>query len=303
MTLGLLPLSHCHIISSIEQKEESRGNEDHVNIIRDYRSKIETELSSICDGILRFFGYPTHSFASSVIQVGRSRSALVVKHRQIFPRKDDKGFLESEYRSFMRHGISIWIDVPIVVLAKDVKESGNQPPSDDVILNSDPSKNYNVVNYDEKVVDGFYDVYGIASNSTKQGKMPLLVDLHATSISDSYDYEVILVNRLIDPALQELQRTVVSLSAECRVLELGPIVSGLVQNIANLVVNTMGGPVIGDAEEILRRWTIRSYELRSFLNTIVLPLGCLDIGLSRHRALLFKACEGKLLHRVIDEEL
>nr|CAA53700.1 14-3-3 protein 32kDa endonuclease [Cucurbita pepo]prf//2107305A nuclear matrix endonuclease [Cucurbita pepo] len=36
------------IISSIEQKEESRGNDDHVSIIRDYRSKIETELSNIC---------------------------------------------------------------------------------------------------------------------------------------------------------------------------------------------------------------------------------------------------------------
>ncbi|CAL5443107.1 unnamed protein product [Camellia sinensis] len=41
------------IISSIEQKEESRGNEDHVSMIRDYRSKIENELSSICDGILK----------------------------------------------------------------------------------------------------------------------------------------------------------------------------------------------------------------------------------------------------------
>ncbi|KAL1189884.1 14-3-3-like protein GF14 phi [Cardamine amara subsp. amara] len=41
------------IISSIEQKEESRGNDDHVTLIRDYRSKIETELSNICDGILK----------------------------------------------------------------------------------------------------------------------------------------------------------------------------------------------------------------------------------------------------------
>ncbi|KAM1427544.1 hypothetical protein FF1_019705 [Malus domestica] len=41
------------IISSIEQKEESRGNDDHVALIRDYRSKIETELSNICDGILK----------------------------------------------------------------------------------------------------------------------------------------------------------------------------------------------------------------------------------------------------------
>lgn len=41
------------IISSIEQKEESRGNEDHVKIIKDYRGKIEEELSKICDGILQ----------------------------------------------------------------------------------------------------------------------------------------------------------------------------------------------------------------------------------------------------------
>ncbi|CAM0945524.1 unnamed protein product [Alopecurus aequalis] len=41
------------IISSIEQKEESRGNEDRVTLIKDYRGKIETELTKICDGILK----------------------------------------------------------------------------------------------------------------------------------------------------------------------------------------------------------------------------------------------------------
>lgn len=41
------------IISSIEQKEESRGNEDHVATIKEYRANIETELSKICDGILK----------------------------------------------------------------------------------------------------------------------------------------------------------------------------------------------------------------------------------------------------------
>ncbi|KAI4366564.1 hypothetical protein MLD38_022426 [Melastoma candidum] len=41
------------IISSIEQKEESRGNEDHVALIRDYRAKIEGELSKICESILK----------------------------------------------------------------------------------------------------------------------------------------------------------------------------------------------------------------------------------------------------------
>ncbi|XP_060185843.1 14-3-3-like protein E [Lycium barbarum] len=40
------------IISSIEQKEESRGSKDHFNSIKEYRAKIEAEISKICDGIL-----------------------------------------------------------------------------------------------------------------------------------------------------------------------------------------------------------------------------------------------------------
>lgn len=40
------------IISSIEQKEESKGNKDHVGMIREYRAKVEGELSTICDSIL-----------------------------------------------------------------------------------------------------------------------------------------------------------------------------------------------------------------------------------------------------------
>ncbi|OAY35756.1 14-3-3-like protein GF14 kappa isoform X2 [Manihot esculenta] len=41
------------IVSSIEQKEESRKNEEHVALVEAYRSKVETELSAVCSGILR----------------------------------------------------------------------------------------------------------------------------------------------------------------------------------------------------------------------------------------------------------
>lgn len=51
------------IISSIEQKEESRGNEDHVSLIKTYRGKIEIELSKICDGILKLL--ETHLIPSA----------------------------------------------------------------------------------------------------------------------------------------------------------------------------------------------------------------------------------------------
>ncbi|XWS70255.1 hypothetical protein CRYUN_Cryun03dG0032900 [Craigia yunnanensis] len=146
---------------------------------------------------------------------------------------------------------------------------------------------YNVVNYDEKIVDGFYDVYCIASTLGVQGKMPSLVDLQAVSVLDNVDYEVILVNRLLDPELQELEKIVYNIYVQSQAFGHGLVLSGLIQKIAEIVVNKMGGPV-GDAEEMLRMWNSRSYELQNSLNTIILPLGRLDVGLSRHRALLFK---------------
>ncbi|PHH67262.1 hypothetical protein CDD81_3031 [Ophiocordyceps australis] len=40
------------IISSIEQKEESKGSDKHVSTIKDYRNKIETELEQVCQDVL-----------------------------------------------------------------------------------------------------------------------------------------------------------------------------------------------------------------------------------------------------------
>ena len=39
-------------MSSIEQKEESKGNEANVKRIKEYRLKVETELSNICNDIM-----------------------------------------------------------------------------------------------------------------------------------------------------------------------------------------------------------------------------------------------------------
>ncbi len=40
------------IMSSIEQKEESKGNEENVKRIKEYRHKVEEELAKICNDIL-----------------------------------------------------------------------------------------------------------------------------------------------------------------------------------------------------------------------------------------------------------
>ncbi|GMI92587.1 MAPKKK delta-1 [Hibiscus trionum] len=153
--------------------------------------------------------------------------------------------------------------------------------------------NYNVVNYNEKIVDGFYDVYGIASTLGALGKIPSLVDLRAVSVFDNVNYQVIFVNRLLDPELQELEKRVYNMYVQSRAFGHGPVVSGMIQKIAEMVVNRMGGPV-ADAEEMMSMWTSRSYELRSSLSTVILPLGRLDVGLSRHRALLFKVLADRI---------
>ena len=40
------------ILSSIEQKEEGKGNEQNVRRIKEYRQKVESELSDICSDIM-----------------------------------------------------------------------------------------------------------------------------------------------------------------------------------------------------------------------------------------------------------
>jgi sterile alpha motif and leucine zipper-containing kinase AZK len=49
----------------------------------------------------------------------------------------------------------------------------------------------------------------------------------------------------------------------------------------------MGG-LVEDADGMNREWGIKSWELSLQLNSVVLPLGSLRVGLSRHRSLLFK---------------
>ena len=148
---------------------------------------------------------------------------------------------------------------------------------------------YNVLDYEEKVVDGFYDVYGLSPETAIQGKMPSLTELE-TNIGSS-GFEVVLVNQKIDPSLEELVQIAQCIALDCPVSE----VSILVQRLAELVTGHMGGPV-KDANVMLARWMERSMESRTSLHTSVLPIGSLTVGLSRHRALLFKVSSYSIEH-------
>ncbi|PKI67922.1 hypothetical protein CRG98_011518, partial [Punica granatum] len=140
---------------------------------------------------------------------------------------------------------------------------------------------YNVLDYEEKVVDGFYDAYGLSTDSRHQGKMPSLADLENNP--GNSEFEVIIVNRKIDHGLQELAQIAQCIALDCPTTK----VATLVQQLAELVTSHMGGPV-RDANIVWAKWMERSTDLRTSLHTSLLPIGSVNIGLSRHRALLFK---------------
>ncbi|KAF7836650.1 14-3-3-like protein D [Senna tora] len=58
------------ILSSIEQKEESKGNELNAKRIKDYRQRVESELSNICNDIMIILDehlIPSTNFAESTV--------------------------------------------------------------------------------------------------------------------------------------------------------------------------------------------------------------------------------------------
>jgi hypothetical protein len=66
------------IVTSIEQKEESKGNEAQVTLIKEYRQQIEAELAKICEDILEVLD--KHLIASA--QTGESK---VFYHKMYVP--------------------------------------------------------------------------------------------------------------------------------------------------------------------------------------------------------------------------
>ncbi|MCD7456362.1 Serine/threonine-protein kinase edr1 [Datura stramonium] len=140
---------------------------------------------------------------------------------------------------------------------------------------------YGVLDYGEKVVDGFYDVYTLFTDPASRGKMPSLIELETNP--GSSDLEGVIINRRIDPSLEELMQIAHCITLDCPASE----ISLLVLRLSELVTGHLGGPV-KDANIILAKWVEISTELRTSLHTSVLPIGSLKIGLSRHRALLFK---------------
>ncbi|CAL9060141.1 unnamed protein product, partial [Musa banksii] len=124
------------IVSSIEQKEEGRGNHDHVAAIRGYRSRIESELASICGGILRLLDsrlIPAAAAAADskvfYLKMKGDYYRYLAEFKTGSERKDAAEntfsayktaqvlFLQTLIRFIPRHLYGIWQDVALAELA------------------------------------------------------------------------------------------------------------------------------------------------------------------------------------------
>ena len=89
------------IVTSIEQKEESKGNESQVGLIKEYRQKIEAELAKICEDILEVLD--DHLIKSA--QTGESKvfyhKMYVLKHGALFEKLLTRSSRKGDYHRYL----------------------------------------------------------------------------------------------------------------------------------------------------------------------------------------------------------
>ncbi|KAL8526273.1 hypothetical protein ACS0TY_015481 [Phlomoides rotata] len=145
------------------------------------------------------------------------------------------------------------------------------------------------LSYFDKVLDGFYLIHGMdpyvwamCSDHQENGRIPPLELLRIVDPAIATSVEVISVDGRGDPSLKELQNRSDNLASSCVTTK------EVVDQLAKLVCNHMGGATSDGEESLLASWKECSDELKDCLGSIVLPFGSLSAGLCRHRTLLFK---------------
>eukprot|EP00850_Spirogloea_muscicola_P001052 SM000004S14922 [mRNA] locus=s4:220990:227245:- [translate_table: standard] len=152
---------------------------------------------------------------------------------------------------------------------------------------------HKVLNCNERVVDGFYVIWGISPYGNAVGRMPSLAELQSLPLSSTITIEVVLVNRLADPDLANLEAAASVLAANaCKRAQVGSqgghsTRGRIAEQLAICVAGHLGGAAVSDGD-LLPSWQASSWELKCRRRTLILPLGALRMGLVRHRALLFK---------------
>uniref|UniRef100_A0A7N0UBB2 non-specific serine/threonine protein kinase n=2 Tax=Kalanchoe fedtschenkoi TaxID=63787 RepID=A0A7N0UBB2_KALFE len=145
------------------------------------------------------------------------------------------------------------------------------------------------LSYFDKIADGFYFIHGmnpyvwsVCTDLQESGRIPSIESLKSMEPSSDSSMEVIFIDRRSDPSLKELQNRALSISGNCTTTK------DVVDQIAKLVCNRMGGVAVDQEQNLASLWNECSNDLKDCFRSIVFPIGSLSVGLCRHRALLFK---------------
>lgn len=103
------------IVTSIEQKEESKGNESQVGLIKEYRQKIEAELAKICEDILEVLD-------KHLIQSAQSGESKVFYHKMY-------ASLETHTVIMLTHVLGRVTTIAILLNSRLVISARNPPTS------------------------------------------------------------------------------------------------------------------------------------------------------------------------------
>ncbi|EMS55011.1 Serine/threonine-protein kinase CTR1 [Triticum urartu] len=154
------------------------------------------------------------------------------------------------------------------------------------------SQSFSALSYDDKILDGFYDIWATGGKPALR-TIPSLMELHQQPFSLGAKTEAVLVNRAQDSELVDLGQKALNMAVDFRSQTSHSVGRVLIQRLAILVANHMGGPVV-DPENVLLKYQNMSSSLRASIRSSVMPLGRITIGLARHRALLFKVLADNL---------
>jgi len=127
-------------------------------------------------------------------------------------------------------------------------------------------------------LDGFYDLCATGDESTLS-IIPSLTELQALPFSHGAKTEAVLVNKALDSELVALEQKAFIMTVEIHSKNSEFVGRTLVQTLANLVSNYMGGPVV-DPESMLLKYRNMSSALRADTRSAVIRIGQLKVGLA-----------------------
>eukprot|EP00879_Flechtneria_rotunda_P007398 GHRR01007760.1.p1 GENE.GHRR01007760.1~~GHRR01007760.1.p1 ORF type:complete len:799 (+),score=316.22 GHRR01007760.1:393-2789(+) len=145
------------------------------------------------------------------------------------------------------------------------------------------------LDYTDIICDGFFEPVGDFPEIIEKGEFPTLAQLRHVQAFEGDRREVITVNRVADAELQLAEEQ--ACAAVAQAAQFGQVQK--LQALAKYVSGRLGGPC-PDEEQLATEYGRWTAPIKEGNKSVLLPVGSLTLGTSRHRALLYKALADSL---------